>query len=567
MFNNNNHIPGVFIPYNSNNNNNSNQNNGNLSQFDLDLKKALELSRKTYELEQKKDIQLNNKIINSNDNVKPRNKLSKNVLPYKKFLDNLNWKKMYINRGIGSGLQNLGNSCFMNATLQCLMYTPVFAQLLMQGYHSLKCKSKKFCVLCELEKLIPPVLTGKQIQRPYTMFKNLGKVNDLLTPGCQEDAHEFWTSLLDKIEIAYDNAGDNLNKNNKCFDKYNPIRSLFTGEMKTTIQCGKCRKYSISKEPYCCLSLDVDDIDTLPESLSVLTQDEVLKGNNKYYCNNCKRKCIAHKKITLSKIPNILVLHLKRFAIQQFSVHHKQNHATKVTSKVEYNFEIDFNKYKDLLDPNNIDNILRDSKYELYAVLIHNGPKLGYGHYYSLVKSPNGKWFRMNDTHVDIIKYKDVLNEQGYLLFYRCKTANFLKESIINDNNIISSNNGNSNIDIDSNNENESKDDMEISDENSSPKVNDNINQDYFKSNCIGDSDDDNILMVNQNNKQNINNNNTDNDGNALDRIHYIKIPGLATRPKLNKNKKNTTFEEVFWPQNYNESDSSNNDDSTVDVE
>ena len=71
----------------------------------------------------------------------------------KKNLD-LNWLKV---KKIGVGLLNLGNNCYLNATLQCLAYTPPLSQWLVSKPHSQCCKFKKskgFCSLCEVEKII-----------------------------------------------------------------------------------------------------------------------------------------------------------------------------------------------------------------------------------------------------------------------------------------------------------------------------------------------------------------------------------------------------------------------------
>ena len=67
---------------------------------------------------------------------------------------NLNWSKI---RKIGAGLLNLGNNCYLNATLQCLAYTPPLSQWLVVKPHSPGCKLKQlkgFCSLCEVEKII-----------------------------------------------------------------------------------------------------------------------------------------------------------------------------------------------------------------------------------------------------------------------------------------------------------------------------------------------------------------------------------------------------------------------------
>lgn len=41
--------------------------------------------------------------------------------------------------GIGSGLLNLGNTCFLNSALQCLTYTPQLAGYLITNKHSSSC--------------------------------------------------------------------------------------------------------------------------------------------------------------------------------------------------------------------------------------------------------------------------------------------------------------------------------------------------------------------------------------------------------------------------------------------
>ena len=49
----------------------------------------------------------------------------------------LKWERVY---RVGAGLHNLGNTCFLNSTVQCLTYTPPLANFLLSKEHSRTCE-------------------------------------------------------------------------------------------------------------------------------------------------------------------------------------------------------------------------------------------------------------------------------------------------------------------------------------------------------------------------------------------------------------------------------------------
>lgn len=62
---------------------------------------------------------------------------------------NLKWTQVH---RIGAGLQNMGNTCFLNSALQCLTYTPPFANYMLTREHSKTCRL--FVLLCVKDVLV-----------------------------------------------------------------------------------------------------------------------------------------------------------------------------------------------------------------------------------------------------------------------------------------------------------------------------------------------------------------------------------------------------------------------------
>uniref|UniRef100_A0A452UEZ4 Ubiquitin specific peptidase 36 n=1 Tax=Ursus maritimus TaxID=29073 RepID=A0A452UEZ4_URSMA len=50
----------------------------------------------------------------------------------------LKWERVY---RVGAGLHNLGNTCFLNSTIQCLTYTPPLANYLLSKEHTRNCQA------------------------------------------------------------------------------------------------------------------------------------------------------------------------------------------------------------------------------------------------------------------------------------------------------------------------------------------------------------------------------------------------------------------------------------------
>lgn len=305
--------------------------------------------------------------------------------------------------GVGVGLWNLGNSCFVNSVLQCLTHTlPLIESLCSyEPPEPCNCGNEWFCVRSAFKGHLEAALTTSRSSiAPYSFLNNLNYFSADFRRYQQEDAHEFLQAFLDKLERCCfeDPSSDSLSSQD-----VNLVQRIFGGRLVSQLRCCDCNSVSETFENSLGLSLEIEDVDNLQSALDSFTRVEKL--DEPMTCDNCKEKVSKEKQLLLYKLPQVVTFHLKRFKNNGFFMEKIFNH-------VKFPLEIDLQPYMVRSQNNEV-----TAKYRLYAFVEHFG-SLAYGHYSSYVRSAPKIWHQFDDKQVTRIDEDRVLSQDAYILFY-----------------------------------------------------------------------------------------------------------------------------------------------------
>ncbi|WCJ28722.1 Ubiquitin carboxyl-terminal hydrolase 5 [Euphorbia peplus] len=141
--------------------------------------------------------------------------------------------------------------------------------------------------------------------------------------------------------------------------------------------------------------------------LEAFLREEPLVPEDMWHCPQCNERRQASKKLDLWRLPEVLVIHLKRFSYSR-SMKHKLE--TFVNFPIH---DLDLTSY--VANKNSTGRQL----YELYALTNHYGG-MGSGHYTAYIKLlDENRWYNFDDSHITHINEEDVKSAAAYVLFYR----------------------------------------------------------------------------------------------------------------------------------------------------
>ncbi|KAG2458513.1 UBP14 hydrolase, partial [Polypterus senegalus] len=359
------------------------------------------------------------------------------------------------------GLTNLGNTCYMNATVQCLRSVPELKESLRSYAGVLSASGANASsqyITAALRDLyesmdktsssIPPIILLQFLHMAFPQFAEKGDQGQYL----QQDANECWLQIMRVLQQKLEpQVSDAPMETSLC--QFNPEgeAKVYLGSTGTSMKCTE----SESEEP--------------------------TKGKE----NQLQLSCFINQEVKylftglrlskISRLPAYLTVQMVRFFYKE-----KESVNAKVLKDVKFPLMLDVfelcttgvqekmaavrSKFKDVEDKklseqqkqhekgNKVSTPLKDVKYEpfsfpddtgsnnsgyydLQAVLTHQGRSSSSGHYVAWVKRKTEEWVKFDDDKVSVVSPEDILKLSGggdwhiaYVLLYGPRRLEILED-------------------------------------------------------------------------------------------------------------------------------------------
>lgn len=365
----------------------------------------------------------------------------------------LNNQVVSLARSFSTGLTNLGNTCYINCIIQCLVATEHLSLSFLSYPNQVNVKSRlgyKGQLYSVFFRLLEEMMRRDNSYVSPVMFRKVcGTISNDFRGNEQQDCQEFLNFLLDGLHEELNADGDktplrplteaeergqeelslrvaSMNQwKRHLYNNRSPITEFVQGQYLSRLSCTECHTTSTTYSAFSSLSLPIPLQHrecTLRDCFRLFTAQEVLQGDNAWFCPCCQRRQRTIKHMLISRFPQVLVVHLKRFRSNEWS-------QKKLEAAVSYPLKgLDLTEFwipsttseNDLVSAGATANDHQSPPflYNLYAVATHSGTLKG-GHYTSFVKRAGHGWCYFDDTRVyKNVGSKNAVNQNAYVLFF-----------------------------------------------------------------------------------------------------------------------------------------------------
>jgi len=352
------------------------------------------------------------------------------------------------------GLNNLGNTCFMNSALQAIIHLDLFRRKFLKLMDENEIEDKQSMAYL-LNHLILKTRLSQSSVSPDKFYDFFSKVKKGFFGGKrQHDSEEAYSYIINSIHeqlsvgikvtfecddrevekylakrnplTKLERNGHDVRKQLRQLEESNPrvktivdsykviksyysqnysiISELFNGFMLSSLECQDCGYQSNKFDPYFILSIPINGKqDTIYEYMDEMNKTEILDKSNKWKCDHCNKYVVTKKRLSLWSVPLIFVIQLKRFSYS--------GSASRNNSIVDFPFELDVSSF---VEPTAI-NSSKKYSYRLVSVINHHGVASG-GHYTTYCYH-HPYWYHFDDSQVS--RYNgDIVTSASYILFY-----------------------------------------------------------------------------------------------------------------------------------------------------